>query len=230
MSSQQRLDRLRADFEALTALRAASSILDFETTPDQPERYTVTFRGKGVSRESSPRAEVDFVEQHRVDIRLPYSYPERPPDIRWLTPILHPNVSFSGFIDLADVGLPWNPDLGLDAVCERLWDLARLAYVNPEKSTNYAAKNWYEKECQLSLPVDNRPLRDKAAPASSNVIRYQRRGQARDLSAAGPAADVLFIGEDTPTPALPVAETPPRAAYKPRRARRDGGDDVLYIE
>jgi ubiquitin-protein ligase len=32
--------------------------------------------------------------------RMPYGYPERPPDIRWLTPILHPNISFSGFLNL----------------------------------------------------------------------------------------------------------------------------------
>lgn len=226
----RREERLQTDFAALKALAAASSVFELEATGDIPERYTLLFRGKGVSREASPQAAVEFVELHKVDIRLPYSYPERPPDIRWLTPILHPNISFSGFIDLAEVGLPWSPALGLDVVCERLWDLARLAYVNLEKPANYAAKQWYEKNCQLALPIDARPLRDKAGTATSkNIIRYQRRGQTRDLAVAGAASEVLFIGEDTPTPRMPIGEYVPRVARPPRHARRDGEDDVLYI-
>ena len=81
---------------------------------------------------------------------MPYGYPERPPDIRWLTPILHPNISFSGFLNLAEVGLPWSEDLGLEVVCERLWDVARGSYMNLEKSANYAAKSWFEKELKES--------------------------------------------------------------------------------
>lgn len=227
--STRREERLSADFEALKALKAASSVFDFETASDLPERYTLHFRGKGVSREAMPQAEIEFVDLHKVDIRLPYSYPDQPPDIRWLTPILHPNISFSGFIDLADVGLPWSPGLGLDVVCERLWDLARLAYVNLDKPANYAAKHWHEKDCRLTLPVDARPLRDKGGVAASkNVIRYQRRGQSRDLAAAV-ADDVLYIGDDTPSPRPPIVEPVPRISRPPRRARRDGEDDVLYI-
>lgn len=226
----RREERLSADFEALKALKAASSVFDFETAGDLPERYTLLFRGKGVSREATPHAQVEFVELHKVDIRLPYSYPDRPPDIRWLTPILHPNISFSGFIDLADVGLPWSPGLGLDVVCERLWDLARLAYVNLGKPANYAAKHWHEKDCQLPLPVDARPLRDKGGTApSKNVIRYQRRGQTRDLAAAAVADDVLYIGDDAPAPRPPIIAEPVPRIQRPPRVRRDGEDDVLYI-
>lgn len=225
-----REERLQTDFEALKALKGASSVFEFEAAGELPDRYTLLFRGKGVSREATAQAEVEFIELHKVDIRLPYSYPERPPDIRWLTPILHPNISFSGFIDLGDVGLPWSPALGLDVVCERLWDLARLAYVNLDKPENYAAKQWYEKDCYLALPIDARPLRDKAGTGTSkNIIRYQRRGETRDLAAAGAASDVLFIGEDTPTPRLPIGEHVPRPPRPTHRARRDGEEDVLYI-
>ena len=58
-------------------------------------------------------------------------------------------------VDLAAIGLPWTPDLTPDILVERLWDVARGAYVNLEKAANYAAKNWYEQECRFELPVDH---------------------------------------------------------------------------
>lgn len=223
MTQQDRDERLVAELEAMRALNKASNILDFEFSGEPPDRYSITLRGKGISRDTSARADVETVELHKIDLRLPYSYPKRPPDIRWITPIFHPNISFSGFINLKDVGLPWDQDLGLDVVCERLWDVARLQFMDLDKATNYAAKNWFEDESKLQLPVDHRPLRDKAAPQGGNVIRYQRRGDQRiSLPSARDAAEVFFIGEDTPTPSLPI-RTPPV------RRRTPGDDDVLYI-
>ena len=223
MTQPERHERLVAELEAMRALKKATSILDFEFTGEPPDRYSITLRGKGISRDTSPGADVEFVNLHKIDLRLPYSFPRRPPDIRWITPIFHPNISFSGFINLKDVGLPWHKDLGLDIVCERLWDIARLQYMDLDKATNYAAKNWFEDESTLKLPVDHRVLRDRSAPQGGNVIRYQRRGGERiSLPAARDAAEVFFIGEDTPTPSLPNRVPPIR-----RRTR--GNDDVFYI-
>ena len=222
MEHDQRENRLRADLATLTALRQCSSIFDFTATGDPPDRYSLTFRGKGIARDASPRSDVEFVQLHQIDMRLPYSYPSLPPDLRWVTPILHPNVSFSGFIHLRDVGLPWDESVTLDAVCERLWDVARLAYMNLDRATNFAAKNWVEKPSHLTLPVDARILRDKMPPSGANVIRYQRRGtqQPRPPQAG---EDVLFIGEDTPVPPLPQHQ------YHPQRPPRGDDDDILYI-
>lgn len=223
MTQQDRDERLVAELEAMRALKKASSILDFEFTGEPPDRYSITFRGKGICRDISPHADVEFIELHKIDLRLPYSYPKRPPDIRWVTPIFHPNISFSGFINLKDVGLPWDQDLGLDVVCERLWDVARLQYMDLDKATNYAAKNWFEDESTLRPPVDHRSLRDTSAPQGGNVIRYQRRGDQRiSLPSARDAKDIFFIGEDTPTPTLPIRTGPVR--HRPL-----SDDDVLYI-
>jgi hypothetical protein len=207
--------------ELLESLRAASSVLEFDTSGDPPDRYTLMFRGKGIARDASPHADVELVELHRVDLRLPYAYPQVPPDIRWASPVFHPNISFSGFIHLRDVGLPWDASVTLDVVCERLWDVARAAYKNVDRATNISAKKWYEQQHRLRLPVDARPLRDKARPSASNVVRYRRRGQRMvELPPSGENDDVLFIGEDTPTPPLP----------KRGRVRgSDNDDDVLYI-
>jgi len=222
MSENLREERLAADLEALRALQKLSTILSFETSGEPPDRYTITFRGKGVK--ADPQAKVEVIELHQLDLRLPFSYPQRPPDIRWLTPVFHPNISFSGFIDLRDVGLPWEPELTLDIVVERLWEVARVAYFNLDKASNFAAKNWYANECSLRLPTDARHIRDRSsATTSSNIISYQRRdapppGESRvqvEIDESTPEPDdVLFIGEEN---------TPPP------RPKPSGGDDILYI-
>lgn len=221
--SQSREERLRADFEAIEALKQASTILDFDAEGDPPDRYQVTFKGKGIRQSTGADESIEFVTLHRCELRLPFSYPAQPPDIRWLTPIFHPNVSFSGFIELTEVGLPWDPDVGLDAVCERLWDVARLAFVNIDESTNYAAQGWFRDQTRLELPVDHRPLRDTAASQQrSNVVKYRRRkaeGASESRSVPGSHdGDVFFIGEDTPSPSRAVRTEP------------DENDDILYIE
>jgi ubiquitin-protein ligase len=222
VSDQTRDERLFEDLEALRSLRKKSTIFDFEMEGDEPERYTVTFRGKGIHRENSD-SDVQFVELHKCDIRLPYSYPERAPDIRWLTPILHPNISFSGFLTFREIDLPWDRAITLDVVCERLWDMARLAHMNLERASNYRAKQWLEKENTLKLPVDHRPLRDKNAPNSSNVISYERRGGSKvTLPKAKPVSDVFYIGDETAQAARKV-----QAARRPPVKADD--DDVFYI-
>ncbi len=222
MDQQQRQARLAADLEALQALKQASAIFDFSPTGTPPDRYQITFHGRGLCRPMAPLAPLEVIEEHRCELRLPYSYPSRPPDVRWVTPIFHPNVSFSGYINLRDIGLPWEAELGLDVVCERLWDVARFATLNLERASNFAAKSHFQQQTELTLPVDDRPLRGMVFPTHSNLVHYQRRGTPTAPAAnQQQAPDVLFIGEDTPPPAAPP---------QPPRHPRDGADpEVFYI-
>ena len=203
-----RQERLLNDSRALSDLDKNSTILTLEPSGDPPDRYSITFRGKGIRRNQD---RVEIVEEHECELQLPYSYPDSPPTIRWLTPIFHPNVSFSGFIELDEIGLPWDKDIGLDAVCERLWDVVRMSFVNLEDATNYTARSWLEDgNCTTTFPVDTRPLRDKTNPASrSNVVQYRRK----DPNAPPqPESGVFYIGEDTSAP---------------KTARPD--DDIFFI-
>lgn len=222
MSSDERKRRLREDFELLSSLAERSSILQLQTRGgDPPDRYTVTFAGKGLARDPSSQADVQLIEQHRVELRLPYAYPDVPPDIRWLTAILHPNISFSGFIRLQDVGITWDPPATLDVVSERLWDVARLKYFNLETATNYNAKNWLERQTQWELPVDRRLLLGTPDGSSGDVVSYRHTSNGWELTGQGSADGILFIGEDTPTPPIP-----PRRSPSPRR---QNDDDLFYI-
>jgi ubiquitin-protein ligase len=221
-----RHERLIAELELLRALKKTSTIFDFEATGEAPDRYMISLQGKGIACETAEDAEVETIELHKIELRLPYSYPELPPDIRWTTPIFHPNISFSGFISVSDIGLPWDEGLTLDKVCERLWDVARAAFMDLDKASNYSARNWFQDECPIQLPIDTHPLRDKNAPTGSNIIRYQREGATgKKATAANDGSEIFFIGEDTPTPDLPQ---PVRRMPAQRPPPND--DDVLFID
>lgn len=222
MHSSDRENRLRQELEAITQLRASSSILDFQITGDPPDRYLLTFRGRGIARTLSSPTDVEWIERHEIEMRLPFAYPAQPPDICWVTAILHPNVSFSGFLQWEDIGPAWSDQITLDMVCERLWDVARLAYVNLPGAANFAAKNWFESPQRLAVPVDVRSLRDRLPPAGVNVIRYQRRG-VEPPPQPTVEKDVLYIDENTPTPLLP------RGASPARRTRRGNDEDIFFI-
>jgi hypothetical protein len=119
------------------------------------------------------------------------------------------------------VGIEWTREVPIEAVVERLWDVARGEFVNHDKATNYSAKNWFEKQVEFDLPVDRRGLRDRGAGAGTNIVRYERRG-GRGVQLAGGGNEVMFIDESTPTPKLPQRQPIPRR-------RRGGEDDVMYI-
>lgn len=207
MTSERR-QRLLEELNGMRQLADGSSIIFFESIGEAPDTYKVRFKGRLVTRESSV-SPVEEIEEHTCDIRLPFSFPETAPDIRFTSAVYHPNISSGGFVDLSRLGLEWTADLTLAVVCERLWDACRLAVYNVEGCTNVSAGEWMEDECQLRLPLDDRPLRDQADKSCSNVIQYKRRGGAtRTLTAStGVEPDILFIGDDVP-PVVPAAQPP----------------------
>ena len=217
MTNDDQSERFAAELELMQALAKESSILEFEAQGDAPEEYKIKLLGRGIAKVSHSGQEVEFVELHQIEIRFGYAYPERPPEVRWKTPIFHPNISVIGHVRMDDCGLPWHEEMTLDVVCERLWDVARGAYVDVEKSNNYTAKKWYASQNVVTLPVDLRPLHSRGGPPPANVVRYQR-GPAGSQPAPG---GVLFIGDDAPAPQTPPRREPPR--------RPSDDDDIMYI-
>lgn len=214
--------RIENDFAALAALASSSTVFSFVKVDGDQDRFIWRFRGKGLTKGISADAIPELQSEHELEVRLPMMYPDTGPDVRWLSPIFHPNVSYSGFVLLADVDLDWNSGMGLDVVCERMWDVIRLERANLERATNPAAKRWWEEQKQFALPLDARPLRDRAALANRNVVRYQRRGEPPLANYAD--RDVLYIDEDTSTTSLPSI------GASVVRHRSPPDDDVLYIE
>lgn len=157
MHESPRIRRLRSDLAALERLRDASSAFRFKSFGQPVQRYVLEFRGKSLARE---RGKVVLRERHEVDIKLGASYPRNMPEIRWLTPIYHPNISEIGMVCLGGFGTHWVPSLQLDELCVMLWDMARYFNYDIRSPYNREAALWVANQTTYLFPTDARPLRD----------------------------------------------------------------------
>ncbi len=157
MHDSPRIRRLRNDFLALERLSAESSVFHFQATGSPPNQYQITFKGKGLCRD---RGKVKMVHLHRVEIKLGASYPRTIPEIRWLTPVYHPNISEIGMVCLGGYGTHWVPSVQLDELCMMLWDMARYHNYDIRSPYNRDAALWVANQTSILFPTDSRPLRD----------------------------------------------------------------------
>jgi len=87
MSNEIRDGRLAFELEEMQRLTTDSSMIDFEPNDDHlPDEYMVRFRCRGLAKQDRHS---DF---HVVHIYLPADYPREPPQVRFKTPIFHPNI------------------------------------------------------------------------------------------------------------------------------------------
>ena len=133
---------------------------------------------------------------------------EQPPDVRWLTPVWHPNIGHSGVVNLEDIGLPWSLSAGLEVLAECLWDVARLGWINQTRVVNQAAMQWYDTHPEVVLPLDPRPIRSAYLTANKNVVKYSHRPRS-DASLRG--KEILYIGDEAPPPPGPARPRPEAA-------------------
>jgi ubiquitin-protein ligase len=229
-----RLRRLKADTEAMKALKENSSIIEFQANGDPPERYLITLKGKGLLRKSEGDP-VEVAEVHRVEIRLGIDYPRSRPDLQWLTSIYHPNISAVGAVCLGGYSTNWVPSLGLAELCEMLWDMVRYANYDPKSAYNYAAGRWSETQTQYDFPLDARNLRDRMTKTvGDNIIKFSSPSPAKEAPREAPAIvrppeeDILIINDDTPAVASPPRPAAP--VFRPQPRPRAADDDVLIIE
>ena len=101
MYESPRIRRLKSDLAALEALRAESTVFEFRTSGTPPQNFQIGFRGKSLAREKGKVIIRDF---HQVEVKLGASYPRTMPELRWMTPIYHPNISEIGMVCLGAYG------------------------------------------------------------------------------------------------------------------------------
>ncbi len=107
--------------------------------------------------------DVVYSDFHQCEIRLSSSYPRNKPDLKWKTPIFHPNISALGQVCLGGYSTNWVPSLNLDELCEMLWDMIRYANYDVKSPYNYKAARWVERQRIYEFPCDGRTLKDKLA-------------------------------------------------------------------
>ncbi len=160
MHNSPRIRRLLNDSASLEKLSSESSVLRFRTTGKPPQHYVIEFRGRSLAR---VRGKVVVQERHEVEIKLGASYPRTMPELRWLTPIYHPNISEIGMVCLGGYGTHWVPSLNLDELCGMLWDMARYHNYDIRSPYNREAALWVANQSSFLFPLDSRPLRDLRA-------------------------------------------------------------------
>jgi ubiquitin-protein ligase len=157
MYESPQMRRLRSDLAAMERLVAESTILRFRPFGKPANRYLIEFVGRSLARE---KGKVCTRDHHEVEVKLGSSYPRTMPELRWLTPIYHPNISEIGLVCLGGYGTHWVPSLHLDALCGMLWDMARYHNYDIRSPYNRDAALWAANQTSIIFPTDPRPLRD----------------------------------------------------------------------
>ena len=199
--------RLRTDLASMEALAADSSVLQFKASGTPATRYLVEFHGRSLARD---RGKVVARDTHQVEIKLGASYPRTMPELRWLSPIYHPNISEVGLVCLGGYGTHWVPSLHLDELCGMLWDMARYHNYDIRSPYNRDAALWAAHQSSFPFPTDHRPLRDKRI-----ALGRVESPAPPPAPAAEPPTEITVLDLELDLP--PPAPTPPQP-------------DVLFID
>ncbi len=159
-------------------LRSESSVIDFDTSGEPADRYHLRFYGKGLWRVEGSQT-ILIRELHEVRIILGASYPRMMPEIGWLSPIFHPNISASGVVCLGGYGTHWVPSLSLDELCTMLWDMIRYHNFDVDSPYNREAALWAKTQKTYLLPVDERPIRDRVARQAATEARHVAESESK---------------------------------------------------
>ncbi len=120
------------------------------------------------------RGRVMVLARHHVEIKLGASYPRTLPEIRWVTPIYHPNISEIGMVCLGGYGTHWVPSIQLDELCVMLWDMLRYHNYDIRSPYNRDAALWTASQTTFRFPIDDRPLRDIRASQAREPVEPQK--------------------------------------------------------
>jgi ubiquitin-protein ligase len=230
MYESPRMRRLRNDLAALERLKSESSVFRFTTQGDPPNHYRIVFQGRGLWRD---HGKVKVLEKHHVEIKLGSSYPRTMPELRWLTPIYHPNISEIGMVCLGGYGTHWVPSVQLDELCIMLWDMLRYHNYDIRSPYNRDSALWVASQTAILFPTDPRPLRDLRA-ALGRVDAPSNDSYALSLVAGANGSDRSSRDESNSSANAPVARVRrfverygrvfgTEAASKPEHPRPDRG-------
>jgi hypothetical protein len=213
--------RLRSDLAGMEQLLEDSSVVRFQAYGRPAVRYVIEFHGRSLVRE---RGKVTFRDVHQVEVKLGASYPRTMPELRWVSPIYHPNISEIGLVCLGGYGTHWVPSLHLDELCQMLWDMCRYHNYDIRSPYNRDAALWVANQTSVTFPTDARPLRDLRLARG----RIEVTPQTETASPAPATTTTTTTGppDVSSPPAVPVAPAPPPAPPRPP----EPPPEVLFLE
>jgi len=173
MSNENDTSTTRFELEQQRLLKLAEAFggIEVDCIGTAHRDFKIKLNVRSIADVDSNGAKVQYCDEHQVEVNLPLSYPDSPPQIRWMTPIFHPNVSLSGYLDANDMGIDWSNDMDMIIVCERIWDIARFNWVDLETANNYGAARWW-RENKSPGPTDSTAFSVVEPQSLENVISY----------------------------------------------------------
>lgn len=162
MSFNIRERRLQNDFRLVKELDDNSVLIDLiRTEGSPPDKYTIRYKCKGVEKVDGRNKPV-YREVHDVSIYLHAEYPIKQPQIKWLTPIFHPNIHNTGAVCIG----AWWPAKTLDQLILSMGEMIQYKNLDPKDPMNSLAASWARRNRHL-FPVDKRKL--KGATLGINI-------------------------------------------------------------
>lgn len=154
MSFDIRETRLRNDYKKIRELVNRSEFIHIVSTEgDPPERYLIRFTCRGVDR-LKPDGNPVYLENHEVNIYLHAEYPLKQPQLKWMTPIFHPNIHVTGAVCIG----AWWPAKTLDELLLTLGEMIQYKNYDPKDPMNSKAAAWALRNKGM-FPVDRRDLK-----------------------------------------------------------------------
>ena len=263
--SQQHATRVWHDLETLVQRFDWITLERIQSTVDRPLdlplRVSLQFQAQSIgdppygslnsassTSTSDSEEKVTWIDTPVIELEFPVSFPDSAPRLKWDRRLFHPNVSSSGRGELRDIGINWQPEMTLDVLVERLWDVCRGAFYQAEPCENSQALEWYQQR-PIPFPWDQRTF---ASPRElPNIVRYQRKDSpepstAKPSNAETSTAEPTIVEAtvvptsgsqqepETPTkPAPPVFfiddAPPPRRPSSPPASSPPGSDDDIHF-
>jgi ubiquitin-protein ligase len=181
--------RLLADYEAVRELCRQSSILDMSCSGEPASTYLFRFQGRGLAQDTDGNLQEQWL--HEVRVHLGANYPRVIPELHWLTPIFHPNISANGLVCLGGYSTHWVPSLRMDDLCLMLWDMIRYRNFDIASPYNRIAAEWAKTQRHYILPLDPRPLRERPESSSPAAEDAAVRTSADSPGGSQPAGSAV---------------------------------------
>lgn len=157
MAFDIRETRLRNDHQRVRELVDRSDFIHVvRTEGDPPEKYLIRYTCKGVESVSTSGQPV-YRDHHDVSIYLHAEYPYKQPQLKWLTPIFHPNIHITGAVCIG----AWWPAKTLDELLLTLGEMVQYKNYEPRDPMNSKAATWALQRKTL-FPIDRRDLKGQA--------------------------------------------------------------------
>lgn len=172
MSFNIRSRRLQNEYQKVRELVDRSDLIHIVATDgNPPDRYRIRFTAKGV--ESVRNNLPVFRESHEVSIYLHAEYPLKQPQLKWLTPIFHPNIHVTGAVCIG----AWWAAKTLDELLLTLGEMIQYRNLDPTDPMNSKAAQWAQRNRHI-FPVDDRDLKGGSL---SDLIQIGEEEDASDF-------------------------------------------------